>query len=300
MNGHVLLLFHETLRGGEAEKYVLLVVVTRCFGLFTAAFGLFSRMLRYPLVRETVGYSSCSILSPCCMHLKNHSSDRCGIDRGLSLSLAQLIPLMTIQVDNRIFDDGLPRMDGKGTLSHSHPPSEDPSPETDAIFAAELNKLSMKERDEVLQDVHGVSDVMEEKIDFIKSCFQDLEKSLSLIPAVDKAAYLRARAQNEGYVNDEKFLLMFLRADAFDTISAAARMVGFFQTKLELFGPEKLGREITLDDLDEDDQRVLESGYAQILPGRDRAGRAIFCLMPMIRSHRCMQNKVRIVPGMSS
>jgi hypothetical protein len=207
---------------------------------------------------------------------------------------------MTIEVDNALFNDGLPRIDEKGIISHSHPPSEDPSPETDAIFAAELNKLSMKERDEVLQDVHGVSDVIEEQIDFVKRCFQDLAESLSLIPAVDKAAYLRARAQNEEYVNDEKFLLMFLRADAFDAVSAAARMVGFFQTKLELFGPEKLGREITLDDLDEDDHRVLESGYAQILPGRDRAGRAIFCLMPMIRSHRCMENKVRIVPGTNS
>jgi hypothetical protein len=180
------------------------------------------------------------------------------------------------------------------TISHSNPPAEDPNPdETEALFAQELNKLSMQERDEVLQDIHGVSDVMNEEPAFVRKQFQQLEDELSRIS--DKEAYLQAKLLHEEYVTNQKFLLMFLRADAFQVKLAAARIVAFFQAKLDLFGPDKLGRDITLSDLNEDDIRCLESGYAQVLPERDRAGRAIFSLMPMIRAHRCIENKVSVI-----
>jgi hypothetical protein len=162
--------------------------------------------------------------------------------------------------------------------------------DADALFAQELNKLSMKERDEVLYDVHGVSDVMDEEPAFVKRCFQELQNEILKIK--DKTAYDQALYQNEAYVTDEKFSLLFLRAEGFDPRSAAARMVSFFQAKLELFGPELLARDIKVSDLDEDDIRCLESGYAQLLHGRDRAGRAIFMLLPMIRAHKVHINKV--------
>ena len=40
------------------------------------------------------------------------------------------------------------------------------------------------------------------------------------------------------------------------------------------------------------DDEKLESGYAQVLNKRDRAGRAIFMLMPMIRRYKTLQNRV--------
>ena len=86
---------------------------------------------------------------------------------------------------------------------------------------------------------------------------------------------------------------MFLRADAFDVKHAAARIASFFQAKLELFGPEKLSKEIGINDLNQDDIECLESGYCQVLPGRDRAGRVILVLLPQIRSAKSVENKVR-------
>jgi hypothetical protein len=166
--------------------------------------------------------------------------------------------------------------------------------DTDAIFAAELNKLSMEERDEVLHDVHGVSDVMNEDSDFVAGCIKQLIVQLGAIPDPDKKAYLLAKNQNEAYVMDEKFLLMFLRADRFDIKTAAARFVAFFEGKLELFGPERLGRDIVYSDLSDDDKACLHSGYAQVLNGRDRSGRAILCLLPMIRSFKTVENRVSL------
>lgn len=173
------------------------------------------------------------------------------------------------------------------------PPPVDRNPDTEALFAAELARLSMQERDEMLQDIHGVSDVQKEDPAFVQRCFDDLDEAMALIPVMDKLAYLQAKDLDESYTCNEDFLLMFLRANSFNIKSSASRIVSFFETKLTLFGPERLAKDITYDDLDEDDMQCLESGYAQILSGRDRAGRAIFCLLPMIRRYRTLRNRLR-------
>lgn len=180
------------------------------------------------------------------------------------------------------------------------PPPVDTNPETEALFAAELARLSMQERDEILQDIHGVSDVKKEDAAYIQRCIEDLEEALSLIPVMDKMAYLQARDLDESYVTNEDFMLMFLRADSFNVNTAARRMIAFFEAKLELFGTSKLAKHITYDDLERNDIECLESGYAQILSGRDRAGRVVFCLMPMIRKYRSLQNRVSVVILMHS
>lgn len=173
----------------------------------------------------------------------------------------------------------------------SVPPAKDLGVE----FVSELNKLSIQERDEANFDLHGVNAILNEDEELTSECLHAFESELSAIPQTEKKAYLSARDQNPDYVMDSTFLLMFLRADQFDTKAAAARFVSFFRIKLELFGRDKLGREIRVDDLNEDDIACLESGYAQVLNARDRAGRAIFMLMPMIRKYKTMENKLRAI-----
>jgi hypothetical protein len=48
--------------------------------------------------------------------------------------------------------------------------------------------------------------------------------------------------------------------------------VGHFEVKLEVFGKDKLVRDILISDLD---PVALKSGYIQLLARRDRAGRAL-------------------------
>lgn len=173
----------------------------------------------------------------------------------------------------------------------SVPPAKDLGVE----FIYELNKLSIKERDEVNCDVHGVTAILNEDPAFTSQSIRSFESELEAIPQNDKDAYLAAREQNSDYVTDKKFLLMFLRAVEFDTKAAAARFAAFFEIKLNLFGRDKLGRDIRVDDLNEDDIACLESGYAQVLNARDRADRSILMLMPMIRKFKTIENKLRSI-----
>ncbi len=180
----------------------------------------------------------------------------------------------------------------KQTIINESNLSSVPTKELGDEFISELNKLSMQERDEVTHDVHGINSVSEEDPEFISRSLESFESELRIIPEIDKGAYLKAREKNSDYVMGKKFVLMFLRADQFDTKASAARFVAFFQIKLNLFGEDKLDRDIRLDDLDEDDVTCLESGYAQVLNSRDRAGRAIFMLMPMLRKIKSLENRV--------
>jgi hypothetical protein len=60
--------------------------------------------------------------------------------------------------------------------------------------------------------------------------------------------------------------LMFLRAESYDSYTAASRMARFFDDKYELFGADKLTKDIALHDLDPDDLITFESGCFQVLP----------------------------------
>jgi hypothetical protein len=62
-----------------------------------------------------------------------------------------------------------------------------------------------------------------------------------------------------------------------------------------LFGPGKLTKTIAISDLSAEDKKSLESGFFQILPVRDVAGRAILCGMPMLRQYKTLENLVSLL-----
>jgi hypothetical protein len=149
--------------------------------------------------------------------------------------------------------------------------------DADAILAQELNQLSIKEREELLYDIHGVLELPKEEPKFIANCLEELDKEIYAYSHSDKNAYELAQIQNDGYVSNHKFRLKFLRAETFNPSLAAQRLIKFFASKLQLFGPDYLTKDIRLEDLSEDDKKCMESGILQLLPLRDRAGRAIIC-----------------------
>jgi hypothetical protein len=145
---------------------------------------------------------------------------------------------------------------------------------SDDVLAKETCRLSLEEREEVLDDLHGITEIHEEASELIAGALTALEDEINQISK--KTAYEQALSASPGYVHDPKLRLQFLRADKFDHKRAAKRLVSFFEAKMELFGPEKVGRDIKLKDLSADDRDVLENGAMQALPGRDNAGRAVF------------------------
>ena len=88
-------------------------------------------------------------------------------------------------------------------------------------------------------------------------------------------AYKVAREINPEYVKHPLFTKGFLRAEDYHTEKAARRIFTYLRIKLELFGRDKLTRDILLDDLGEDGRAYLESGALQILPKRDTSGRRV-------------------------
>ena len=118
-----------------------------------------------------------------------------------------------------------------------------------------------------------VNDEMDESTLFVNECLIRLELELHTIE--HKPAYDLAVQQAPRYVHNLKFRIKFLRAEKFDCQSAANRMVLHFEMKLELFGRECLGRDILLQDLNEDDMHSLKMGYMQILPDLDHGNRKV-------------------------
>jgi hypothetical protein len=161
--------------------------------------------------------------------------------------------------------------------------SADPQQDADALLAKEMAAMSVQERELSLNDIHGVSDVIQEEPGFVRAKMEEMETELSKLTSnKGKGAYMQAVVQNKEYVTSDKFRLKFLRAEMFNARLAAGRMVRFFDEKKKLFGPDKLTRDIKLCDLDKDDRKFLERGVNQILPQRDRAGRRIMIWMPPI------------------
>eukprot|EP00980_Cylindrotheca_fusiformis_P018412 scaffold6052_cov118-Cylindrotheca_fusiformis.AAC.25 len=149
------------------------------------------------------------------------------------------------------------------------------------MLAAELEKLSLKEREKVYEDVHGVSDVIQESPELIASSLEQLDREIDLIE--NKDAYEQAKLQSPHLATNRQFLLAFLRCNSFNPKVAALNVVQYFRYKLEMLGTEKLARyRTTLEDIGEAATRILELGSIQVLPNRDSKGRAVIVVSPSV------------------
>lgn len=192
------------------------------------------------------------------------------------------------------FDDGLMGFSQPSMLHNPTPlPPGLPTPEEiDALIAQEMTRMSLKEREKALHDVHGIGEVNDEDPAFIRSCLFELEEHLVTIK--HDTSYALAEVLSRKYVHDKKLRMMFLRADEYETKQAAERMIRFFELKNKLFGVNKLVKDITLDDLGVDDMETLQSGCVQVSTSRDAAGRPIVVLLPKLRRFKQAENAVRI------
>ena len=194
------------------------------------------------------------------------------------------------------------------------------SKEVDTLLSNELRSMSLQQRENILHEIHGVDDIIKEDPTFVELKFQELNEQLDVYCKENKAA-----ARDNGdvdsdplyyvlhhspdYVRNSKFMKMFLRSVKWDVPMAVNRLRLFFTEKQHLFGTESLGRDITLvEDLlpssssgdedrmeREDNIRALRSGYSQVLPGRDNAGRAIWLSLTHIRRNSGITNMQSIV-----
>ena len=176
-------------------------------------------------------------------------------------------------------------------------------------FSTELNQLRFEECEKILSDLHGVRNMEDftelensEKVSIgleeMKHYLYRLEKEREKKNAPgqsgenSRVAFDVAVQRNRNYIYNRKFLLMFLRSEDYDAPRAADRLVGYLKVKMDLFGPQKLCQDISLDTLDAQDVETLRNGHFQTLPVRDRSGRAIVFITPPFLKYQRQESLV--------
>lgn len=123
-------------------------------------------------------------------------------------------------------------------------------------------------------NLYGVEVTIEETPTVLRELLANLHSELHSYPG--KTGILdNLKSCSPSPLDNDDMMLRFVRAERYDTRLAARRIVKHYEKKLELFGTEKLGTKIVLDDLDQGDMKTLWSGGFQFLPSLDRGGRVI-------------------------
>jgi hypothetical protein len=166
--------------------------------------------------------------------------------------------------------------------------------DVDKILSSKLNSMSMEERTQGIHELHGVADEEVETPETLDSRLQEMAKVVHYFPSEDTFVYRLAVEMDKEYVEGIK--LLCLRAEKYDSEKAARRLVAFFLFKQQLFGDEKLGRDITLADFQGEDKVGLNNGPVQLLQQRDRAGRAIIIIVGTAGSEFSLETCVSTLP----
>ena len=143
-----------------------------------------------------------------------------------------------------------------------------PSPTTATTTAAPSNTVS-RQQTEAVNNNDVIAEVIQELQQLVSSSQQQ-------DPETTKA-YQLAVEQNRQYCHNPAFIMKFVYAEQNrNPKHVALRIVRHFESKQQLFGCDKLTKNIAQDDFSQEDIQILYSGSAQILPYlRDNDGRAI-------------------------
>ncbi|MGK3745481.1 MAG: hypothetical protein ACI90V_012342 [Bacillariaceae sp.] len=166
-----------------------------------------------------------------------------------------------------------PKRPPKNNNKSSKKNKNDNDDDLSSLIASELTKMSLEDREKVLEEVHGVVSDEDEDPEEISKLLVQVKDELKRIRY--KQAYEKAAFNSNSYVTDPEFVLMFLRADNYQPRPAAMRLVEHFKYKLELFGEDTLVRDIMYSDLTDGDKSVLHSSFVQMSQLTDQAGRPI-------------------------
>ena len=171
----------------------------------------------------------------------------------------------------------------------------------DDFLAHKFAALTTEERQQVMNDIHCVSEPFPEPPEFVDEKISELSALLKGGSTEGdkknlRQAYEMAVEQDPEYVEGRSFLLQFLRAGSFDPENAAQRILRHFHQKLTLFGQEKLTKTITLEDMGEEENKLLRVGWCGKLPLRDMSSRSVIYMNPIAIA--TMQHEISFVSRM--
>ena len=153
--------------------------------------------------------------------------------------------------------------------------------EAENLVSSELMRLSINDRNAILEEIHGVGcRSPKETPELLAFSLSQLTSELNQISNEIGKAYRQSQKLPKTYVNTIDFRLRFLRCDLFDAKKAAFRMANFLNLLLEYYGEYALERPIRMSDMTKEELKYMRRGRYQWLPFRDRSGRKIVIVFP--------------------
>lgn len=185
--------------------------------------------------------------------------------------------------------------------------------DADQLLVDELNELTVNKREQVLEEVHGVSSFhklplpeihlkqMQEELDrhFYSaddshSCGDDRSFhsfSTARKPSIICGAYREARLKNSSLITDPLFMRGLLLSENLDPKAAAIRMMLYLERTKEIYGTSAvLFRPIFIEDMHMKAKEQLVMGAFQLLQDRDSSGRRVMCYIRDINPSITAQN----------
>lgn len=162
-----------------------------------------------------------------------------------------------------------------GTVSYTAPQF------TEEDLKRERESLSVEEREEIDAEVRGTRAILRETPKLIERGLIGMQRTLNEIPDHEKEGYLKALERCPDLVRTETDSLIFLRAERFDPIAAARRLVKNWDVRCKLFGDRSfLPMDLSGGDtgaLTDDDLDALQRGVCLCAP-EDSMGRVALIL----------------------
>jgi hypothetical protein len=162
---------------------------------------------------------------------------------------------------------------------------------TPAQLRTEIASLSEAEKERTARDLYGRECPVVETEDLLESSTLQLRRVMERLPPQSKHSYTEALERCPDHADDPAFMHMFLRCEEFDVAKAAVRMGTYWDKKVELFGPDRAFRRLTLADFDEEDAVALRQGGTQFFPVKDHAGRGLIYVDKSRYEHRATHRK---------
>lgn len=194
-----------------------------------------------------------------------------------------------------------------GLLVRENQAGEATSKQLRDLLSEAFDALSAEEREKTIRKVYGIADGGSESQSsaFVDEKLQEMERELNRLRTSSSwslvmAAIELAETQSPAYVQHPKFRLRFLQAEEWDATKAAARFIRHFDLKMDLFGTDCLGRDVTIQDLSKEEQKIVKKGFLQILPVRDRTGRSIAVTILNGQTYPSLESMVSLLECVST
>jgi len=202
---------------------------------------------------------------------------------------------------------------GRGQKDSGIDDNADSVVQVERILSQSLLKLSIVDRNAILEEIHGVRCLaVKENPELIQRSLKEFQKELDRDINENgfgnnydnnKKAYrlIRKRREQEipysnNYAMDDKdFRLRFLRCELFDVEKAVLRFCDYLDYAYEYYGEVALERPIRLADFTETDLKMFRKGYFQFLPFRDTSGRRVIVVVGGMASHKDAHTRDKIL-----